>query len=193
MPASLQIRGFTRLRNRLDPVKVNRRMIKAVKKATIKNGLIAEGAIKLGIDSGLGMAPNSSMTTAIKGSSRPLVDAGDLKSSVDNKVTRYDQVVIGVLKNATKRDPDTGRVTKIKEVAAILHQGATVTVTDKMRRFFFAMAKKHPGKWHPLSAGTKVLVIPARPFLKFAIEKKQKVKYEKNWNEAVRQVLAGVG
>ena len=96
---------------------------------------------------------NSSLTTLLKGSSLPLVNHGDLLQSISVSQERWNEVVVGVLRTHEKAN-----------VAAILHSGATIRVTKKMRTYFATILKVTPPK-----VG-RVLRIPARPFLTKPLE-----------------------
>lgn len=187
----LQLEGFDELRSRLDPKTFNRRLKKNIRRATLKNGLVAEGAIKTAMASGA-FQKNSPLTISIKGSARPLVDNGDLMKAVSHKLVAFDHIVIGVLKSQKKQNPNTGKADDLLQIAALLHNGVTVSVTPRMRRFFFRMADLQPGRWKPLKATTKVIVIPPRPFLLAALEAVMIQRYEKNWSDAVDRALAGL-
>ena len=82
------------------------------------------------------------------------------------------------------------------EIATILHNGAVVDVSDKMRRFFGMMARKHSlgqtrRPWRPIKRTTKVIVIPKRPFLEEAVTSKLIRMYQENWERAVESAMAG--
>jgi hypothetical protein len=186
----LELKGFRELSDALALPKFRRRFKKQVRKATRKNGLIAEGAIKQQIASGDGMKPNSPLTEALKGSSRPLVDTGELQKSITHKLTAFDEVIIGVLRRVQKRNPKTGKVDNLQDIAAILHNGATISVTPAMRRLFFALSNEIP-EVKPLSPKTTVIVIPARPFLLAAFSPKFVAKYRRNWEEAIERAFRG--
>ena len=109
------------------------------------------------IDQGV-YAPNAPLTTLMKGSGLPLVDKGDLRRSIQGKVIKYNEGFVGVF-----------RTGKAANIGAILHEGATIKVTSKMRGWFKAQATTSSGV-KPLKSSTKVIRIPGRPFIKEAIE-----------------------
>lgn len=189
---SLSLKGFREFLNRLTPSAFERRLQGHVGKATKLNGLIAERLVKKGIQSG-NYAKNSPATVAIKGSSKPLVDSSQLFRGITSAVERWDRAVIGVLKNARymSKQGKKWQGSDLMSVAAILHYGCTVGVTDEMRKFFFHMASVEPGKWKPLSPKTTTIVIPPRPYLNPAVSAEAKAEYEKNWNAAVMRALRG--
>jgi hypothetical protein len=188
---SLKLEGFKEAIARIGPRVFRRRLKKNLRVASKRVGLMAEREIKEGINSGR-LKANAPLTEAIKGSSRPLVNTGQLVRSVTSKVGSFDEVFVGVLRSRAIRDPNTGKVRDVKEIAAILHQGAVIRVTEQMRRFFFAMADQFPERWKPLSSSTKVIVIPPRPFLKFATTPKAIRRYKQEWEQAVEKTLRGV-
>lgn len=186
----LKLTSFEKFLKRLLPKPFESRLHKHIGKATRKNALVAEGEIKRDIRAGK-YTPNAEVTTILKGSSRPLVDTGELFKSVVGKLESWDVALIGVLKNKiTKRDSDN-KPKDILSIAYVLHFGAKIRVTDKMRRYFYALAKKHPGVI-PLSIRKRFIIIPPRPFLKAAIKPEMLVKYRENWLEALDKVFKGV-
>jgi len=189
--ASLTLEGFDELKDKLDPKKFPRRMEKHVKKATLKNAMIGAGRVKWDIQRGK-FAANAPLTRALKGSSKPLVDTEELFKSITGDAVAWNVALIGVLKNRQVKNPETGDVEDIMMIAKILHDGAVIPVTPPMRRLFYALAKKYPGQVTPLSIRTKVIVLPARPFLKGVLDKTEIAKYKANWMAAVRKALAGV-
>lgn len=185
----LGLEGFEKFADKIEPAKFRSRLRREIKKATAKNGLIAEGAVKENINKG-NFAANQPLTTALKGSSRPLVDSGDLVKAITNRPFTF-QVVIGVLRKVAKRNKLTGKIDNIQDIAAILHNGITISVTPKMRRLFFALADENP-KIKPLNPKTKVIVIPARPFMEAAVAPTMLKIYQLNWEEAVQRALKGI-
>jgi hypothetical protein len=178
----------------LDKSTFPRRLRKHVRRATKKNALLAEGAIKTAISAGK-FAPNASMTQAIKGSAKPLVDTGQLFKSINGEISDWDEARVGVLKNQTRRDKDSGEVKDLVQIATILHNGAVVDVSDKMRRFFAAMFRKHQKgevrrPWRPIKATTRVIVIPKRPFLLSAFTHKMNRRYKEIWEVAVDRAMS---
>lgn len=187
---SLELKGFDKLKDRLDDEKFRRRLKTNVRKAQKRNALVAEGEIKRKIMAGRDLAANSKITVAIKGSTRPLVDTGGLVASITHAVPKWDVAFIGVLKSRLEATDD-GRQYDLLNVAFILHEGASIRVTKKMRNFFALMARRHPGKWFPMKPGTRVIHIPRRPFLEFAVSEKVEKMYVKMWNKAVQDAISG--
>ncbi len=187
---SVTLTGFKRLKRMLSPGTFERRLKKHVKVATQLNALLAEGEIKTDISAGR-FAKNSAMTIALKGSSKPLVGAtGELFKSIIGRAVAWNLALIGVLKNKKVKNKKTGKVDSIFQIAAILHDGATIRVTDKMRRYFFALSREFGTM--PLSSRTKVIVIPPRPFLRGAVKKRLIKKYKANWQRAIGKAMRGI-
>lgn len=189
---ALKTEGFEELAKLLDPASFQARLINRVGKATERVGLDAEREIKEDIAGG-NFAKNSPITVAMKGSSRPLVDKGDLLKAINSRVLKWDQAVVGVLRSKQKRDSG-GRFKKgggdnILNIAAVLHEGATITVTDRMRRYIAALSRETNGQTKPLRASTRVIVIPRRPFLESSIKDSQLLRYKDMWEKAVDEAL----
>ena len=186
----LKVKGFEQLKEKLDHKKFSKLLKRNVRKAQRRNSLAAEGEMKRRIDAGRSLAKNSPVTTAIKGSSRPLVDGGDLKASITHVLARWDLAFIGVLRTKKVTDQN-GRVRDLLNVAFVLHEGATIKVTQRMRNYFRFMSRLYPGKWFPIKASTQVIRIPPRPFLKFATTKVMEKKYTREWNKAIQSAVSG--
>lgn len=186
----ITLKNFDKLADRLDPKKFKTRLKKHVKQASKLNGLAAEGEIKRVINAGGTYKANSAITIAIKGSDRPLVDSANLSMSINSRVPRWDVAFVGVLRSRMVQDKQTGRSYDLLNVAFVVHEGAQIKVTPKMRNFFKMMAKQNPGKWFPLRKGTTVITIPPRRFLEAAFDSKPKEIYVKNWIKAIEDALA---
>ena len=107
----------------------------------IKKGIVS------GAPAGKPFKPLSTLTTSRKGSSKPLIDKGDLVGSITYQVlSDSDSVFIGVKKG------------KEANIAAVHEFGCTIAVTPKMRAYL------HHKGIH-LKAETTHIHIPARPFL----------------------------
>ena len=157
--------------------------------ASKRIGLEAEGILKKHINKGGVFAANSPMTTKIKGSNRPLVNHGDLVRSITHDVKNWSTVAIGVLKQTEVKDWDSGKTVSVTNIAWILHQGAVVDVTPKMRAYFLYMSSKYPDRWYPLKQSTTVLVIPPRPFMEILNSTKSKRLFQNEWKMGVERVL----
>lgn len=116
-------------------------------------------------------APNAALTIAIKKSSTPLVDNGDLVGSIGHEVVDGGMTLrMGVSSPKTK----SGRY-----LYEILHNGATITVTPAVRAAVFAKLRNAVGdsafkamRTNLKGPGARVWHIPARPFLTDLFEDK---------------------
>ena len=136
---------------RLDEI-LNPSLIAAgIQQTAARIGNYGASEVKKGIVSGAPgdqkFAPNSPMTIARKGSSKPLIDKGDLVGSITYQVIDADNVFVGVKKG------------KEINIAAVHEFGCTIQVTPKMRAYL------HYQGIH-LKASTQYIHIPARPFLR---------------------------
>ena len=122
-----------------------------IQQAAARVGNYGASQVKKGIASGAPdgqtFAPLSPATVARKGSSKPLIDKGDLVGSVTYQVIDSNNVFIGV-----KRGQEVN-------IAAVHEFGCTIGVTPKMRAYL------HHQGIH-LKASTQYIHIPARPFLR---------------------------
>lgn len=103
-------------------------------------------------------APNSPVTIALKKSSKPLVNHGDLVGNVGARSVSWQSFHVGI-KRVTPRG---------QNLAHMLETGFTIRVTPAMRRWFFYQAKESGGKFKPLRESTTVLKVPARPYMRAA-------------------------
>ena len=137
--------------SRLDQILNPSRIAAGVQQAAARVGNYGASEVKKGIVSGAPggqkFVPNSSMTTARKGSSKPLIDKGDLVGSITYQVVDNNNVFVGVKKGDEAN------------IAAVHEFGCTIQVTPKMRAYF------HYQGIH-LKASTQFIVIPPRPFLR---------------------------
>lgn len=147
------------------------------------------------IQSGKSLQRNAALTQAIKGDNKPLVDQGALFQQITSKVVDDFTVLAGVL-----------RTSGAYNVGLIVHEGATIKVTPKMRGLFFVLWKASEGMldpgqlegrakelfeqmsegWLPLNANTEVIVIPPRPWIRIAFNNTQMIKQVRdNWKQAM--------
>lgn len=181
--------GLEDLERAIEPRRFANRLEREVYKASRLNAQIGASAITTSINSG-GYAPNSPTTTAIKGSGRPLVDKGHLLQSITGETEGPYAALVGVLKSRVVTD-ESGKGKDILNIAKILHEGAVIPVTDKMRRFMAMMSRKNPGRYRPIRNSTSVIVIPRRPFLEAALTDAMQKKYNDNWMRAVHRSFNG--
>jgi hypothetical protein len=194
MGFGLKLIGFDKLKDIFAPTKVPVRLRKHVGKATDLNAQLGASAVIRAIQAGVPPA-NSPLTVILKGSSRTLVDSGALAGSIVGKGVAWDEGHIGALrkKRTKKVSKKVAGAKYTTDIAALLYFGATIQVTDKMRRLFFALShsKKYKGKIKPLSQKTKVIVIPPRRYLDAALTPQMEQRYKDNWLDAVERTLRG--
>lgn len=146
--------------------------------------------------------PNAPLTRAIKRSSLPLADRGQLFKAITLKVTSWSTVEIGIAKESDRAN-----------IAQIVHEGVEIPVTPKMRRMFQALAEasdggrspssltgraaelwaRMSGGWKALKDSTEVIKIPARPFIREVIEHPAIERFvADNLLETTRRAIAGL-
>lgn len=156
----------------LDPVYFSKEVEKNLAIATALNAKKVEAWMRGVIKKG-GFAENEKLTIAIKGSSKPLVDRGDLFKAITSLIISKDLAFVGVLKKDEKN----------YNIAKSLHKEQRYKVDPKMRSLFYLLwlasigvvtslegrAKelwdRKPGGWKPLDRSTTEIYVPARPFV----------------------------
>lgn len=137
--------------NRIDEIFNPAKIAEGMRQAAARVGNYGASQVKKGIVSGSPggktFKPNSPLTIARKGSSKPLIDKGDLVGSITYQIIDSDNVFIGVKKG------------KEANIAAVHEFGCTIKVTPKMRAYLH-----HQGVH--LKPSTQMIYIPARPFLR---------------------------
>ena len=137
--------------NRIDEIFNPAKIAEGMRQAAARVGNYGASEVKKGIVSGSPggktFKPNSPLTIARKGSSKPLIDKGDLVGSITYQIIDSDNVFIGVKKG------------KEANIAAVHEFGCTIKVTPKMRAYLH-----HQGVH--LKPSTQMIYIPARPFLR---------------------------
>jgi hypothetical protein len=132
------------------------------------------GMIVLGIRNqapgGIAFKPLSPITKKLKRSSKALINHGDLMRSVGVDNIGGNSFFVGVNRSANGGAKDGGKPAELYNLAEIHETGTepfVIEITDKMRRFWWAMYFKKIFK-APLRPSTKVIQhggIPARPFM----------------------------
>lgn len=195
----LKLTGFQQFLGALDPATFNRLLRKHVGAATRLNGLLLKKRVRERIRSGV-PPRNAALTMLIKGSSKPLVDRGDLFGAVTSAVISWDRAEVGFL-----------RTSGANNIGEILTRGAIIPVTDKMRAMFKALAmvadgswpasklrgralelwNRRPGlPWKPLKDSTKAIVIPPRPFMRQAFTDQATIdECLATWRQAVQDAI----
>lgn len=164
-----------------------------VKVATARNVAFIQDAVQRRINSRANKLKNSPVTIAIKNSSIPLRDTGDLHDAIETEIVNSFLGFVGVLK--AQRGSHKMKM-PIKELIFHLEKGFTIDMTEKMRNFLFAKSKRTEKKG---SEATKKggsedvvgkLTIPGRPFITpvFRSKNTQRV-LNRNWEAAVKRAL----
>lgn len=201
--AKLELVGFKKFGRIMEPSRFNNALRKHVSLATRRGALLVRKEIRRSIKKGV--APkNAPLTRAIKGSSKPLVDKGDLWQAISIEQPDFGTAFIGVKRTDENYD-----------VARALHEGVSIKVTPKMRGLFhilwLASVARREGKpippltgraaqlfarfqdWKPLKQDTQVIRIPARPFIADTFGR-QDVKdgVIQQWNKAIASAFAEI-
>ena len=145
--------------------------------ALLRAGVLLEGMIKDRIISGRDMAKLHGFTVEQKGSSKPLIDDGDLLGSVGHRFVEKNAVFVG----AHRKAADGTDVAELHE----REKGTRIKVTPKMRAYL------HARGFH-LKPETKVLFIPGRPYIKPAFRDfKAKGHMKGLFGKAITKTLKG--
>lgn len=194
--------GWKKLSKMIDPKKFVAAGPLIMRKANGVAGLYAVRAIRQQIKNG-GLAPNAPLTVSIKGSSKPLVDTGNLFKAITHQMVDNYTVWVGVKFSSGSYD-----------MAVALHEGVAIKVTEKMRNMFELLFRASKGKlspskltgraaelwerskskeFYPLKRSTSQIVIPPRPFLRRAIESSDlQLRVQHIWFEAIAAAM-GIG
>lgn len=131
--------------------------------------LIVKG-IRSQAPGGLRFKPLAKTTKLMKKSSKALINHGDLMRSVGVDDVGGNTFFVGVNRKARGQKEAGGKAPELYNIAEIHETGTepfVIVVTDKMRKFWWAMYFKKIFK-RPLRPSTKVINhggIPARPFM----------------------------
>lgn len=197
-PTAFKVKGLKGLTVALDWKKYAVASGAKLRAATVFNGKLAEAAVRKQLQKGMDPR-NAALTQAIKGGDKPLVDSAELFNSVTSTPISDTEVFVGVKRSSREYN-----------VAALIHEGTTITVTPAMRGMFFYLWKASTGDispdkltgraaelwkrmqkdWKPLKAETKTITIPARPFITIALSSGQLRGLCKfNWERAMGTVF----
>ncbi len=183
-------KGWKEFKELLFGTPFERRLKKHLQAATNLNAEMGADKVKRDIYSGK-YKENADLTVILKGSSRPLVDGGNLTNSIVGKAISYKTGLVGVYRMSQEtRRTDNAKRPQAANVAYFVHFGVTVPVTAKMRRYFYYLSKKDP-RIKPLSERTVAIVIPPRPFLEAAIHPDMYRYYKANWEMATLKAMRG--
>jgi hypothetical protein len=182
--ASLELIKFKEFHDLLRPEDFKDLLESNVAKAMAAIGLLAEDEIRRDINARK-FKPNAPLTIALKNNDSPLrgEPPSVLVQNINSGVVNWDEVHVGVLRDRKVSGRD-GKPDYLLSIAAALHKGFTIKVTEKMRRFFAAIG-------HPLKPGTKRMKVPARPFLRSAVKRAMQRRYAEQWDRAAQATLIG--
>lgn len=197
--------GWVKCKAKLDPKVCGKFMQEEVAKATELNARVVAGAMRDELTDKISPR-NADLTVALKRSTKPLVDRGQLFQAITGVKVRWNKGEAGV-RRRTRRG---GRGGSIVDLAKMLHEGGTIPVTNAMRGLFKALWQASQGKldpaklsargqqlfkrykkWLPLKASTRYIVIPARPFADRAVENEDvQREVAAHWEAAVQRAIA---
>ena len=126
---------WTPFRKAIDPARFGPRLERYVGHATKLNAYLVARRIRKAIKDRIPPG-NADLTAAIKRSTKPLVDRGDLWKAVTIQVVDWKTGFAGLLRTART---STGE--ELVNLGVILHEGTSIRVTDRMRRMFRALAR----------------------------------------------------
>ena len=168
-----------------------------LRRATTLNAMLVKKAIRRKIQGRIPPA-NSALTQAIKGSSKPLVDKGQLFQSITHRVISPFTAEVGIAKGNAYAN-----------IGAAVHEGAVIPVTPQMRGLFAVLANASRGNssgltgraaqlfarnkdWKGLKKSTTSIKIPSRPFVKLAMaDIALRNKLYANWQQALGGAITG--
>ncbi len=193
--------GWGKMKTLLNPAEFTPTLEKNLEKATKLNGMLVRREIRDRVKASV-YSPNAKLTIIIKGSSKALVGNADLFNAITDVPIDFKTVFVGVKKAAKGKHGED-----LANLAAVLHEGISIPVTEKMRNLFFKLyqvshgkispaqltgrAKEiwedsHEGIFYPLKAETQHIVIPPRHYFKAVFEDaKVLAQVKKNWELAV--------
>jgi len=196
VPTEFKLKGGKRLQMALDPSRFKATSRKWLRLAAARNGKLGEQRMRATIKEG-GFEKNADLTTAIKGSAKPLVDkSSSLFQAITSKVVGDTTTFVGI----PSKD-------SFYRVAVAIHDGVTIPVTDKMRGLFYMLWRASVGDpvtlegrakdlfaryqgWLPLKASTKAIVLPKREFVKKTFQDSElHAMARKNWQDAINAAL----
>lgn len=137
-----------------------------------------QGKIKEGMSPGITELSQMHHKGSGKQSDKPLVDQGDLWMSIATEIASPFEAFAGLIKGADKYN-----------IGSVLHDGATIAVTDRMRAYFRYLASESGGQIKPLRPTTNAIVIPPRPFVTEAYTPALSNEFQKRWQMATQQAL----
>ncbi len=165
----IRLRGFRRFARAFKRRRLRRRLNTEQGRRMRRAVLLLRTEVLDYIDSEKHGVPNSPLTVLIKGSSKPLVDRGDLRLGITTDVGVHGKDIFGAVGVLRTRRTKDGK--KLFNVAIALHSGFTIKVTPAVRAAIFAELRKRRGKGvradtsGTRGGGAKTYRVRGRPFL----------------------------
>lgn len=213
MASGLKLTGdWDKLRMRLDASNFDKLAHRNMRRATQRNAQQVVRAMRKRIKSRR-YAANVALTIVLKGQDLPLVDhAAGLFQALTSRMVDTHAALAGVFRT-TPAAP--GSKLPPYNVGVIVHEGATIPVTKRMRGLFQALSAYSRGdldaskltgraavlaervkvgevRIYPLKATTEALQIPPRPFIRDVAEDAQVIQgCIRQWQDAYQMALRG--
>lgn len=159
-----------KLAKALDPRPFRARVAQAAKQMGARGASMVQEGIVNGNPGGKQFDPLHPVTVERKGSSKPLVDSGDLVGAITWDTPNAQTVFIGVKKGNDRVN-----------IAAVHEFGCTIRVTQRMRGYLHAIGIH-------LRKDTTHIVIPERSFLRAT---KDSPEFRKMIEETLRSAIKG--
>lgn len=171
------LRGYDALLRIIDPVRALKRVQRKTREAMHRLGAELVREMTNYIDSEKHGKPNAPLTVLLKGSSKPLVEKGDMRMSLayDLRDTKRETVLeVGVTRKASKK-MKKGKI----NVALLVHDGFEFRVTWAQKRYIMAQLrlksktlKEAEAKLRSFAAGNRAAVwrVPPRPFVRESMQ-----------------------
>lgn len=145
MGAKLTLSGaWDSFLNFLNPARAKRAFQEELRRKVLEQCHLLRRDVVEYIDAEKHGVPNSPLTVMVKRSSRPLVDRGDLRQSISAEAEVTADGVAGAV--GVKRSARGKGGKGLVNVAAALHNGFTIKVTEKVRAAIFAEMRKRAGR-----------------------------------------------
>ncbi len=194
----IKLKNFDRFRVALGGDRFKGSLKKHIALSTRRGALLVKREIRQTIKGGI-TPQNAALTVALKRSAKPLVDFAELFRAVAEVQPDWKSAFIGIK-----------RTTPEHNLARLLHDGATIPVTKKMRGLFYVLwlasraARGDPSAgapplsgraqelferfqdWRPLGPQTRAIKIQGRPYIEQAFRSASlKTQIQEQWRRGV--------
>lgn len=164
----IKLEGFEKLRRSMGLTHVRDMLRQEVGKQIHRSAQTLRRNVVRYIDAERHGVPNSPLTVLVKGSSKPLVDRGDLRQGIETDVVFMPNAVVGQVGVSRVAKGKGGK--GLSNIAKILHEGTTIKVTPKVRKAVFAKLRQRQGGGVRFDGGgrsaKRTWVIKGRPFVR---------------------------